>query len=132
LSLPHHPLNRKEILHKDLSYKIVGLAMEVHRTLGSGFLEKVYENALMVLFNREGIKAEQQKPIRVYFEGENVGDYFADILIEDKIILEIKIAERISRIHEVQILHYLKATGLRLGIIINFGKKKLESQRFVV
>ena len=88
--------NKKELLYKDLSYKIVGLAMQVYNKLGYGFLEKVYENALMVLFRRERIKAEQQFPITVYFEGEVVGDYFADILVENKIIIELKVAEKIT------------------------------------
>jgi GxxExxY protein len=78
--------NEDKILYKDLSYKIVGLAMQVYNKLGYGFLEKVYENALIVLLRREGIKAEQQAPVTVYFEGEVVGEYYADILVEGKII----------------------------------------------
>ena len=105
--------------------------MEVHRKLGFGFLEKVYENALMVLFQREGIQAKQQTPIKVYFEGKIVGDYFADILIEDKIILELKVLKKILDAHRAQTLNYLKATGLRLVIIVNFGKKKLEYERLI-
>lgn len=106
--------------------------MEVHRKLGYGFLEKVYENALMVLFSREGIDAKQQSPITVYFEDEIVGEYFADILVEDKIIIELKAAENISSAHIAQTLNYLKATGLKLAIIVNFGKEKLESKRIVL
>ena len=98
------------ILYKDLSYQIIGLAMEVHRKLGYGFLEKVYENSLMILFRREGIRSEQQYPIKVYFEGEVVGNYVADILIEDKIIIELKCVEKINNIHKAQALNYLKAT----------------------
>ena len=106
--------------------------MEGHRKLGYGFLEKIYENALMVLFRREGIEAKQQSPIKVYFEGEIVGDYFADILVEDKIIIELKAAQRISSAHIAQTLNYLRATGLRLAILLNFGKEKLESKRIVL
>jgi len=105
--------------------------MEVHRKLGFGFLERVYENALMVLFQHEGIQAKQQTPIKVYFEGKIVGDYFADILIEDKIILELKVLKKILDAHRAQTLNYLKATGLRLAIIVNFGKKKLEYERLI-
>ena len=123
--------NEKEILYKDLSYKIIGSAMEVHSTLGYGFLEKVYENAMMLLFRREGIQAKQQAPIKVYFEGEIVGDYFADILVEDKIILELKVLEKITDVHIAQALNYLKATGLELAIILNFGKRKLEYERLI-
>jgi GxxExxY protein len=104
--------NENEILYKDLSYKIVGLGMRVHSKLGYGFLEKVYENALMVLFRREGIDAKQQVPITVYFEEEVVGSYYADILVEGKVILEIKSVENIIDAHIAQTLNYLKATGL--------------------
>ncbi|MGH7800174.1 MAG: GxxExxY protein [Thermodesulfobacteriota bacterium] len=123
--------NEKEILYKELSYKIIGLAMEVHSKLGYGFLEKVYENAMMLLFRREGIQAKQQAPIKVCFEGEIVGDYFADILVEDKIILELKVLEKITDVHIAQALNYLKATGLELAIILNFRKRKLEYERLV-
>src|SRR3989337_4426829 len=121
----------KIILYEDLSYKIIGLAMEVHRKLGYGFLEKVYENALMLLLRRGGIEAKQQAPIKVYFEGEVVGEYFADILVEDKIILELKVLEKITDVHIAQALNYLKATGLELAIILNFGKRKLEYERLI-
>jgi GxxExxY protein len=113
--------NEKEIVHKDLSYKIIGLAMEIHSKLSYGFLEKVYENALMLLLRRGGIEAKQQAPIKVYFEGEVVGEYFADILVEDKIILEIKVLDKIT---DVQ-------TRLELAIILNFGKRKLEYERLI-
>ena len=123
--------NEEKILYKDLSYKIVGLAMEAHNKLGYGFLEKVYENALMVLLRKEGIKAERQAPITVYFDGEVVGDYYADILIDNKIILELKAAVNIADTHRAQTLNYLKATGLRLAMILNFGKERLEYERLV-
>ncbi len=124
--------NEDKILYKDLSYKIVGLAMQVHNKLGFGFSEKVYENSTMILFRREGIQAKQQTPITVYFEGEVVGDYYADILVEDKIILELKSAEEIADAHRSQVLNYLKATGLQLAIILNFGKEGLEYERLVL
>ncbi|ODS34607.1 MAG: hypothetical protein SCARUB_00187 [Candidatus Scalindua rubra] len=117
--------NKKEILYKDLSYKIIGIAMKVHSKLGYGFLEKVYENSMMVLFKKEGIPAKQQVPITVYFEDEIVGDYFADIL-------ELKSVKNIMDAHRAQTLNYLKATGLRLAIILNFGKEKLEYERLVL
>ena len=123
--------NENTVLYKTLSYNIVGIAMRVHSKLGYGFLEKVYENALMVLFRREGIEAKQQGPITVYFEEEIVGSYYADILIEDKVILEIKSVEHIIDAHIAQTLNYLKATGLHLAIILNFSKEKLEYKRIV-
>lgn len=128
------PLNKNDdkIVHKDLSYKIIGLAMQVHKELGHGFLEKVYENAMMVLIRREGVKALQQAPIKVMFQGEVVGDYFADILVEEKIILELKSVDRIIDAHKAQALNYLKATGMQLAIILNFGKEKLEYERLAL
>jgi len=123
--------NMEKILYKELSYKIIGLAMQVHRELGSGFLEKVYENSLMVLFRRDKIPAAQQVSINVHFEGEIVGNYIADILVEDKIILELKCIEAIANIHRAQALNYLKATGKQLAIILNFAQKKLEYERLI-
>lgn len=122
--------DNKEFLYKELSYKVIGLAMEVHRKLGYGFLEKVYENALMLLC-REGIEAKQQAPIKVYFEGEIIGEYLSDILVENKIALELKSSDNIIDAHRAQTLNYLKATGLRVAIILNFGKTKLGYERLI-
>ena len=105
-----------KIVYRELSYKIVGIAMTVHNELGYGFLEKVYENAMMVLFQRDGITAQQQYPIKVQFHGEIVGDYYADILVEDKIILELKSTDQIVDVHRAQALNYLKATGIKLAL----------------
>ncbi len=123
--------NNKNIIYKELSYKIVGLAMEVHNKLGFGFLEKVYENALMVLLEKNGIHAQQQVPIRVYFDGKVVGDYYADILVDNKIILEIKAVGKITGSHLTQVLNYLHAVNLRLAIMLNFAKDGLEYERLV-
>ncbi len=120
-----------KIVYKDLSYRIIGLAMEVHSKLGPGFLEKVNENALMLLFKKNGIKAKAQVPIKVTFEEEIVGNYIADMVVDDKIILELKSAESIAKAHKAQALNYLKATGMKLAIILNFGKEKLEYHRVV-
>lgn len=106
--------------------------MKVHSKLGYGFSEKVYENSMIVLFRKEEIPTKQQVPITVYFDDEIVGDYFADILVEDKIILELKSVKNIIDVHRAQTLNYLKATGLRLAIILNFGKEKLEYERLVL
>ena len=122
----------EKIIYKDLSYKIVGLAIQVRKELGFGFLEKVYENALMVLLEENGIKAEQQVPIKVRFHGRVVGDYIADILVENSIILELKAQDKIADIHKAQTINYLKATGLRLAILLNFGKDKLDHERLVL
>lgn len=120
-----------DLLYGDLTYKVIGLGMQVHTTLGHGYLEKVYENSLMVLFRKAGIPAEQQVPIKVIFEGEIVGDYCADILVEGKLILELKVASKITDVHKAQTLNYLKATGFELALIMNFGTLSFEHHRLI-
>lgn len=121
----------ESLLHGDLTFKIIGIGMQVHSTLGHGFLEKVYENSMMVALRSAGIFAEQQVPIKVVFEGVIVGDYFADILVEKKVILELKASERITDFHKAQALNYLKATGIDLALILNFGAKSFEHHRLI-
>ncbi len=118
------------LIHGEMTYRVIGLAMEVHNKLGVGFLEKVYENALMVALRREGIGAQQQ--IKIHFENVVVGDYVADILIGEKLILELKAVEAITAIHRAQVINYLKATGIRLALILNFGNPKLQHERIVL
>ena len=126
-------MNENEsIIYKDLSYKIIELSLEVHNELGCGFLEKVYENALMLLLDKEKIPARQQAPADVYFQGKVVGRYFADILVDNKVILELKTVDAIANIHIAQVLNYLRATGIKLGLILNFGKPKFEYKRLVL
>jgi GxxExxY protein len=120
------------IIYKELSYKIVELALEVHNELGCGFLEKVYENALMQLFERDKIPARQQAPADVYFQDKVIGQYFADILVDNKLILELKTVDVIANIHVAQVLNYLRATGMKLGMILNFGKPTFEYKRLVL
>jgi GxxExxY protein len=120
------------IYFKELSDKIIGLAIEVHKCLGNGFLEKVYENALMIEFKNNNIVAEQQHSIPVRYKENIVGEYYADILVEKKILLELKTVKRIESIHEAQLIHYLKATSLKLGYILNFAVPlKLEFKRII-
>ncbi|NDI76274.1 GxxExxY protein [Psychrilyobacter piezotolerans] len=120
------------MLYKELSYRIIGLAMEVHRELGYGFLEKVYENALVILLKENNIKIEQQKQIIIEFHKKEIGNYISDLLIEDKIIVELKVATQIKEVHKAQVANYLKATNKKLGIILNFGKEKLKFERVVM
>jgi len=121
------------IYEKELSEKIIGFAFKVYNELGNGFLEKVYENSLVYIIRKNSIICKAQVPISVYCFGVNVGQYFADILVENKIILELKVCEKISPVHEAQLLHYLKATGIKVGYILNFGhKEKLEFKRMVL
>lgn len=121
-----------EVVLRDLSYQVMSAAFEVQNTLGAGFLEKVYENALVLELSRRGLRAEPQKEIQVLYKGEPVGLYFADILVEDELLIELKAMESLSKIHEAQVLNYLKATGKKLGLLINFSKTKLEYKRFVL
>jgi len=121
-----------EILYKELGFDIIGVAMKVHSDLGSGFLEKVYENAMMVLFRKRSIIVEQQKNLNLTYYGENIGRYVADILVEDKIILELKVVDKITDIHIAQTINYLKITGQKLGIILNFKNEKLEYKRIIL
>ena len=116
----------------ELTYQINGAIFEVNRVLGAGFLEKVYENALMFELRNRNLNAENQVPIKVEYKGELVGDYYADIIVENKIILEIKAIEKLLKVHEAQILNYLKATGLKIGLLVNFKHPKAEIKRFVL
>jgi GxxExxY protein len=116
----------------ELTYQIRGAVFEVNRVLGAGFLEKVYENALLLELRGRGLKAEGQVPITVKYKDEVVGEYFADIVVEDQVIIELKAVEQLQNIHEAQILNYLKATGYKMGLLVNFTHPKAEIKRFVV
>ena len=117
---------------EEITYKINGAVFEVNRQLGSGFLEKVYENALLIELRERGLKAESQVPIHVTYKGNLVGDYLADIVVQDQVILEIKAIESLAKIHEAQILNYLKATGYRIGLLINFTHPKAFINRYIL
>ncbi len=112
-----------ELLHQELSGRIINCFFTVYNTLGYGFLEKVYENAMMIELRKNGIKAQKQKPIRVFYERESVGIYFADIIVENLIILELKAHEYVAAESELQLINYLKATDKEVGLLFNFGKK---------
>jgi GxxExxY protein len=116
----------------ELTYKINGAIFEVNQVLGSGFLEKVYENALMVELKLRGLGAKAQVPVTVDYKGENVGEYFADIVVENQIIIELKAVDTLQKIHQAQLLNYLKATGYKVGLLVNFTHPKAEIKRFVM
>jgi GxxExxY protein len=120
-----------EILYKDLAYAVVGAAMEVHRVLGPGFLEAVYEAALAHELTLRGIPFESQKQLPVYYKGQRVGDYIADCVVDGKIILELKAVSKFIPAHEAQAHNYLAATGLRLSILLNFGGASLQQRRII-
>jgi len=116
----------------ELTYKINGAIYEVNRILGPGFLEKVYENALIVEFKKRELSVQAQVPITVQYKGEVVGDYFADIVVEAQVILELKAVEALQKIHEAQLLNYLRATGYKIGLLVNFRYPKAEIKRFIL
>jgi len=116
----------------ETTYAINGAIFEVNRILGTGFLEKVYENALLLELRKRGLNAENQVPINVSYKGEIVGQYFADILVEGKVIIEIKTVQNLDKIHEAQLLNYLKATGIQVGLLVNFRHPKAQIKRMVL
>jgi GxxExxY protein len=108
--------------HSELSKKIIAAAYAVHKELGYGFVEKVYKNALAIELQEAGIKCNVEVPLKVLYHEKTVGDYYADMIVEDKIIVEVKAVSDLEPIHEVQLVNYLKATGLQIGLLINFGQ----------
>ena len=113
----------QDFKHKELTEKIIKIFYRVYNKLGYGFLEKVYENAMMIEFKKEGIPAVSQSAIKVFYEGEVIGEYYADILVGNKVIVEIKAAKRLIKENEAQLLNYLKATNIEVGLLLNFGTK---------
>lgn len=112
-----------ELLHKELTDKIIKAFYKVYNTLGYGFLEKVYENALKIELEKSGLNVVPQMPIKVYYEGEIVGEYFADLCAENAVIVELKASDSLSNAHEAQLVNYLKATKIEVGLLLNFGPK---------
>jgi len=110
------------VKHQELSEKIIGAAYAVHKELGCGFVEKVYKNALAIELEEMGLRCICEVPLRVLYHDKTVGEYFADIVVEDTIIVETKAVGRLDAVHEVQLVNYLKATGLTIGLLINFGR----------
>ena len=111
-----------ELMHKESTEKIIGVAYTVYNELGFRFLEKVYQNAMKIELEKSGLKVEPEKPIKVYYSGMEVGDYSADLVVEDRVIVELKAVKVLNEIHEVQLVNYLKATNIRIGLLINFGE----------
>jgi GxxExxY protein len=120
-----------DILHGDLSYAVIGAAMEVHRGLGPGFLEAVYQAALAHELSLRGIHFAEQKHLPVVYKGALVGDYVADFVVEDCVILELKALAMLNEAHQAQALNYLAATGLHLALLLNFGAASLQWKRVV-
>ena len=114
----------------ELTEKVIGCAYRVHKELGGGFLEKVYENALRIELTEAGITAKQQFPIPVHYHGQVVGDFYVDLMVEDRLIIELKAVRNLAKEHEVQLVNYLTATGINDGLLLNFGSSVEIKRKF--
>ena len=117
---------------EEITFKIRGCVFEVFRVLGAGFLEQVYQQALLHELEVQGLRAEGQRALEVTYKGKSVGVYLADILVEDRIVLELKAVQSLTKAHEAQLLNYLKASGKRVGLLVNFAHPLAEIRRFVL
>ena len=124
--------NSTNIIYRDLSYQIMGAIFEVHKELGPGFLESVYKKALLLELTGRGMKVDEEKVFALIYKGKKVGTHRLDLIVEDRIVVELKTVERFAPHHAAQLLSYLKASGHRLGILVNFSKSKVESRRVVM
>ena len=124
--------NKANIIYPDLSYKIMGAIFEVHKELGPGFLESVYEKALVEELLSKGLKVETQKSINLTYKDKKIGLHRLDLVVESKVVVELKTVERFSIHHKAQLTSYLKASGYKLGILVNFSRSKVEYQRVLI
>jgi GxxExxY protein len=115
--------------HEDITHKVIGAAYKVYNELGFGFLESVYKNALSIELGKLGLKAEAERPLKVYYSGNVVGDFFTDLFVEDLVVVELKSVQKLSKEHGAQLVNYLKALKLDIGLLINFGPSGVEVQR---
>ena len=118
------------LLHGELTRSVIGCAFDVINELGHGFLESVYESAMIIALEEAGISVESQKPIDASFRGRSIGNFYADLLVEEKVIVELKTASALAPEHSAQVINYLNATGIQVGLLLNFGNPKLEYKRF--
>ena len=115
----------------ELTHRVIGAAQRVSSVLGTGFLEKVYENALCLELRSRGLQVRQQEPVHVRYEGAIVGDYVSDIVVDNRLLVELKAQKSLDPIHRMQCVHYLRATGMRICLLINFGRPRVEVFRLV-
>jgi GxxExxY protein len=120
-----------ELLHAEVTEKIIGAAFEVYRVLGYGFLESVYQKAMQVELQRQGLRAEIESPIKVKYQNVIVGEFRADLLVSEAVVVELKTAKNYNSEDEPQLLNELKATGIKVGLLINFGRTRVEFKRMV-
>jgi GxxExxY protein len=111
-----------ELRYRELSEKVIAAAYAVHKELGCGFMEKVYQNAIALELEERGVACSREAPLHVVYHGKIVGEYCADVIVENRIVVEIKAVSRLDPVHEVQLVNYLKATGLNVGLLLNFGR----------
>jgi GxxExxY protein len=121
--------NKKELLHADLSENIIGCCFEVIKELGSGFLENVYKNALLIAIKQKGLNVSVEQSFEVIFRNHKVGKYVADLIVENLIVIELKCCKALIPENQAQVINYLKASGLPIGLLVNFGNQKLEYKR---
>ena len=120
----------QRLKYSELTHSIIGCTMDVINELGSGFLESVYEKAMMVALMEIGLSVQSQKPLKVHFREKLVGEFYADLLVEEKVMVELKTVKALAPEHEAQIINYLHGTGIEVGLLINFGNPKLDFKRF--
>jgi GxxExxY protein len=125
-------MNCTNLIADEITSKIIGAIYEVHSILGPGFLEAVYQKALVKELQLRGLYLEEQKELHVIYKGADVGCYFPDILVENKVIIELKALDALKPVHQAQLINYLKATGIRVGLLVNFGSARAEFKRFVL
>ena len=119
------------LLYADLTYQIIGAAMEVHQVLGGGYLEQVYEGALAHELSLLGLQVERQRKLPVQYKGVEVGFYIADLVVEEKVIIEVKAINNLNKANEAQLINYITTTGFRVGLLLNFGNRSLQHKRMV-
>jgi GxxExxY protein len=119
----------KAFLYEELTKTILGACFEVSNELGAGFLESVYQNALLIVLQQKGLKVQPQFPLNVKFRGQVVGQFYADLLVEDQVIVELKAVTALTPVHQAQVINYLKGTGIEVGLLVNFGRPKIEYRR---
>ncbi len=119
------------MLYEEITGKILSTAFDVAHELGSGFIESVYEKALKIAMQEKGLQVKEQHPITVFFRGQDVGDFYADLFVEEKVIVELKAVKTLAPEHQAQVINYLKASGIEVGLLINFGPPKIEYKRLV-
>jgi GxxExxY protein len=124
-------MNEKEYKHSDITYKIIGAAMKVHSTLGSGFQEVIYQRALAIEFTKRGLAFQRELEMQIYYDGKEIGMRRVDFLVEDKVMVELKASTQLEDVHLAQAINYLEAYKLEVGLLINFGAKSLEYRRVI-